>query len=154
MKRLSVKFLCLALSLLMVLCAAGCSEKKPLSSEEFRERCEDIGFTVTRGQTEEDIGITTLMAAKYSGFVLNYAELESSDRAGKVFDEIVEVYEKNNSSSTMKLTVNYGAHSYYHFTSGNSFYLVSRVENTLIYCTAEKAQKDSVIDVVKKLGYK
>ncbi|MBR6594239.1 MAG: hypothetical protein IKK83_03555 [Clostridia bacterium] len=154
MKMLCIRLFALCAAFVLVLSATGCGEKTALSPEEFRERCEEIGFTVTEGDVGEDGTVIKLLAAKYSGYVLNYSLLPDAATARGVFDEIVAAYERGNNTFVMSLSTSFGDHSYRHFTSGNSFYLVSRIADTIIYCTADKAHKDSITETVEKLGYK
>ena len=45
-------------------------------------------------------------------------------------------------------------YNYYAFTADGNFHMIARIGNTMLYCESEKENKDDIVEMVKKLGYK
>ena len=48
----------------------------------------------------------------------------------------------------------YVGYKYYAFTADGNFYIISRIDQTMLYCVADSAYKDEIIGHIEKLGYK
>ena len=141
----------------MLLCLSGCmSNKTPQTAEGFTQIMEEKGFEVA--DATEDIetnGVDArILVATGKNYQIQFHEFEDSDTGKLVFLNGKEVFDDKCSVKSMSLEMNTTNYNYYSFSSGKSFYLIARIEHTVISCVAEKEYKSEIIDLVKTLGYR
>ena len=133
---------------------AGCGARVAQTPDGFTEVMEASGFEVQDATEEADEGITAMLVATEENYQIDFFEFIDSGTAEDIFDEMAEYMNEEYSSKFMAIeiyTVNY---SYFAFTSGDSFYMIARIDNTMLCSIAAKEYKSEIVDLAKTLGYK
>ncbi len=154
MKNAFVMILALALAISLAGCTQASIEatKMPLLADDFRELMEAQALTVENVTDEihADALDIALMASSdtfsFLFFVLPGAEAAAEgfvNAAGEIqsIDSLVE-------QSVSRQGENY---QYFSRTTGDGYFVVSRIENTLLFVQAELSDKESVIEILKIL---
>jgi hypothetical protein len=79
--------------------------------------------------------------------------LPSKDSAVASFNSNKSDFEQMKNSGSSTGEVNIGNHNYYGLTTDEGYYVVSRVDNTMIYVNSSAEYKDEIKEVLKVLGY-
>ena len=149
MKRVLSLTLCvLLLSVLLM----GCSPKTVLSAADFQTKMEKKGFTV------QDVTATTpgigksVMIAYNTSFQVEYFELSSQSDAKGVFEnnKTIVSNQVSSKSTTSTTASNYDTFT---LTGDGQFFMLTRVDNTVLYCLTSSDNKDEVKEIFEYLGY-
>lgn len=149
------KILCAFLSVLMLAgLFAGCdTSRTPKSAEQFRNQMEAEGFTIV--DVTDEVGnsmLTNGLVAEGKDFQLEFYVFSTNEIGEQVYNENVRMFkeEYTNGTSSSMTASNY---NYFRYTTEEKFLLVSQIDNTMIWCSVDKACKDEVIRLVEALGY-
>lgn len=149
MKRvLSLTVCVLLLSVLLM----GCSPKTVLSGTDFQTKMEKKGFTV-QDVTASTPGIgKTVMVAYNTAFQVEYFELSNQSDAKGVFENNKSLVSNqiSNKSTTSTSASNYETFT---LTGDGKFFMLTRVDNTVLYCLTTSGNKDAVKEIFEHLGY-
>lgn len=148
------KLLCMVLVVVMIMSLAGCKARTVHTTDTFTEVMEGRGFTVYDVTETTDMGElkATALVAVGDKFQVELWTFETNKIAGRVFDNNRRIAE--NVTSTSHASVSSGDYDKYTQTTSEMYWFIARVENTFIYCVADKEYKDTVIDIMKELDVK
>ena len=155
-----MKKLNLILSTLMVLtivfALAGCSPKTPTTAENFTETMEKADFEVTDvTETTDSNGLATaIIVATKDDLKLEFWELTDSETADDIFYQNKSNFTDSHPVQTMSKSTTYQNYDYYSFLSDGDFHLITRIDNTMLYCEIDESDKDEILELVKELGYR
>jgi len=152
------RIVALLLSFAMIACTlAGCSPRTPTTIEAFTQTMEAEGFTmvdVTATTDTQGLATNVLLAINEDHrYQIELFILADNETGEGMFTYNKSYYDSEyaaKSSVTEIFTNNY---NYYAFTAGGQFHVVTRIDNTLLYCDADSAYKDEIVDLIEKLGY-
>ncbi|NLN97469.1 MAG: hypothetical protein GX127_03610 [Eubacteriaceae bacterium] len=139
----------LALSIILL---AGCGAKKSgMANDDFKAQMLEKGYEIV--DATDKVNPNTIGAVSIAikdGYQIEYYVAHSVDKAQTVYDLNVSSFkevdgEENNSQK--------GNYSSYEKTSADTFYTISKVDNTFIYSVAPVEYKDEIKQVIKDLGY-
>ena len=138
---------------LVLLCS--CSSKTAKTAQEFTDFAEDNGFTVSdvTEETETNGLVKTILLANCEDYQLEFLVLNDADTAESVFYGNVENFDSEAALKTSTKQVDTSNYNYYEFVSDDMFCVVSRVEDTMLLCVADKEFKDDILEDIKQLGY-
>ncbi len=139
------------LSLVLVLCAlVGCAPLTGCSKEDFVIAAEEQGFTVSL-PTGENISVVVADNGKYKILFYEYKDEKASRDAFSLREE---AFDRKYHEKYMSLKQNSDNYNYYSFTANEEFHIISRVDNTLFFCEADKKYKDEILAFAEELGYR
>lgn len=143
--------------LIMVFCfMTACSSKTPQTVTGFTKIMEAAKFDVqdVTSSTETNGIATTVLVAVGEDYQIEFFELTDSEMGENVFYYNKQLFLDEHSTTSMSQEFTSDNYNYYHFDADGNFHLIAHIENTMIYCEAEKEYKNEIIEFVKTLGYK
>jgi roadblock/LC7 domain-containing protein len=138
-----------------ILIFSGCSTNKtPLTSDGFKEKMEEAGFEIydITDQYEEGLLDAAFVTMK-EDYKLEFYVLNTSDDAKAMYNANKSDFEDLRSGNSAYNSVNLGNHASYKLTTEDGYYVVSRIDNTLVFVKTDKKNKDAINKVLKDLGY-
>ena len=146
-------FLCLILLLGMM---TACQKKMPLTAAGFTEIMENAGLEVRDDSDaiDEDSLPTAVMYAAGKDYLIEYYAFADSQTAQRCFDSNQKDFDEENPRKTMTVQITSGRYDYYAFTTSDQFYVLTRIENTMVGCITDAQYKQAVLEHIEALGYK
>ena len=144
-------------SIVVLMCTlCSCSAKTAIDAETFTKTMEAENFTVTdvTSNTETNGLATSVLVAENENYQIEFYVLTNNDTGESVFYNNRNLFDDEHSVKTMASETSYGNYNYYAFSADGNFHLIARVDHTMIWCEADKAYKEEIVDLVQKLGYK
>ncbi len=151
----AISFILLVAMLTIILSGCGGS-RTPLSTDEFTQIMETVGFDVQDVTADTDtngLGNAVLIAVG-ENYQIEFYELVDSETGEQLFGYEKAIFDEAESVKVLSTEMNVNNYNYYAFTGGDTFYLIARIDNTLIYCVASNEYKSEIVDHIKALGYK
>ena len=135
----------------LVIILSGCGNKKIITGEKFYNTFSKLNYAVNyvTSQTEDE-SIKEIITANNMKYQFEYFEFDSIDSAKKSFESNKKDFELISDNNKYVSKYNYEK-----FTQeGKSKYnILVRVDNTLIYCSANIEYKNEVKKDLGKIGY-
>jgi len=144
--------------LLLIFCTvlAGCGKKEPINAESFNDIMTDKGYLVLDSAELYDAD-TSILESSYiavgDGYQIEFLEFKKEKDAKYSYGLNVEKFKSNKGSSHLSSSKDFFNYSTFNLTSDDHFYIVSRIDNTLIYSEAPEEFKDEIKKVFEELGY-
>jgi len=153
--KIIVFFLCITM---ITVSFVGCSSKMPITSNQFSQTMIAANFTVenvtARTQTN-GLATSVIVAVKDDGsYQIEFWELTDGEVGKNVYNNNKKQLSKEHSSKAVLSEFNLGNYNYYAFTADGNFHMVTRIDNTMLYCEVDKEYKEEIIDFAEQLGYK
>ncbi len=153
MKKLKVILL-----LILVIFLSACSfDKKAIDSSEFKEIMRDNSYYVVNSKdqfSEYDYILNSYIAIdSQQNYQIEFYELEDEENAIAFYDYNKDIFEGYKISTSIYTDVSFSNNSKYTLTTDDSYRVLSRVDNTVIYISVDKKYKDEVKSILKELGY-
>ena len=140
--------------LAMMLTACG-QERTPITYAQYEETCRDAGLDITEatGEYSSHVGLTEAYTAisEDNTWQVTYLHMKNSSDALNVYSALIADYELIR-TGTRKQIEN-GNYKYYNVRSGDVYQSASLIEDTLILAEGNTSQKETMQDMVEKLGY-
>ncbi len=141
----------ITLVICLVIILSGCGNKKIVTSDKFYNTYSKLNYVINEvTEQTEDESIKKIITANNMKYQIEYFEFDSIDNAKKSFESNKKSFERisDNNNYTSK-------NNYEKFTQEekDKFNVIVRVDNTLIYCSANIEYKDQVKKDIKKIGY-
>lgn len=152
MKKLSQHIFIIVLLLFSL---TACQSKEPVTADVFQTTLEAQQYTVV-DITDQYAGfehILRALATEADGVHIEFFEINSKDNATAMFNNnqaTVEAYKGSSSSSSSTSTSNYQRYS---LTTSDTYYIIERVDTTMVYAYSDKAQKEALDGIFTELGY-
>lgn len=150
MKKILYSVLCLFL--LMSLCA--CSNKKGISTIDFKDTLKSEGYYVTDITNDVDGNdFKVALLANNKKYQIEYYEFKDEKKAKKAYEsnkKMFENYKKKDSKEKEKTKTNY---SFYSLKTTDTYYSASRSGKTLIYTQANSEYSKELKKLFNKLNY-
>lgn len=142
---------------LAVFCLIGltaCGKKEAVSLEKFNALMEEEGYTIAdaTGQVAPE-QITAISLAMNDYYQIEFYVFTDADAAASTYVHNQNIFEGYKSGGYVDVYKNIGNYNYYALTSNGVYYLISRIDNTMIYVVADAGKSSEVNAVVKKIGY-
>lgn len=156
MKR--IKKIAVTLFLFIVLFSlTGCKNKDSITAQEFKSRMEKENFVLTdaKSQFSEYNYIQSVYVArdKDDEYQIEFYQMSDDTNAQNFFNTNKTIFEQNKSSSSSQTSKSVKNYSKYTLTSNGKYYVVSRINNTVIYASVDEEHKDDVKDILDELNY-
>lgn len=124
--------------------------KKAIDAEYFIKTTTDLGYTSSKVTTSSSV-IDSYSAKKENCKIDFY--VTSSELAEKNFNRIKRQYETLKDDSSVETSVSVNNYSKYTLSTNETYMIVTRIENTIMFTQTDKDYKDSVKDTFDQLGY-
>ena len=145
------------ISLAMMICLmTACGSKTPQTDIGFTRVMESAGLEVQNVTTDTETNslATLVLIAVGENYQIEFYEFSDSETGEAVFYNNKQIFEDEHSFKTMSSETASGNYNYFAFNADGNFHMISRIDNTMLYCEAAKEYKSEIIDLVKTLGYK
>ena len=150
------KFLSVILGLTLIFSLVGCGSinKEVLTAESFQsyfEGKEDYKvFDITFQCEGQNVKTALASDDVKDGYSLEYYIYEDEVNAQKMYDEIVEIIAQFVKEPLVEEGENYNKYS---GASSSTYWSLTKVENTVLYCETAKTFQEEISSVVMGLGY-
>lgn len=145
------RFLSIFIMMLIVFILSACGNKKALSKSEISNKLSHNGFIITDVTNQiEDSNISYVSSANNNKFQLEYYVFVDENMAKKAYESNKESFEENKTKGKEK---NNGTYQKYTQQLSDTYNLISRVDNTLIYSSVNIEYKKDLNKIIKELGY-
>lgn len=154
MKRLKRNFCLLLLLVVGMVGMTGCAKREAVTVSEFNEVMEAAGYEIVdaSGQLPGNVAKQISIALK-EDYQVEFYVFVDTETAVYSFNKNRDLFEDNNGSYRTQVSKSIGNYSYFCLTCNDKIYLLSRVEDTMIYVVADADYKDDITAMLKKLGY-
>lgn len=152
-RRMIVMLLCVVMIAGMM---TGCQKKIPQTAAEFTQIMETAGLAVrdNTGNGDENDKLTAKLYAIDENYTIEYYAFEDSGAAQRVYNSNYRTFDEENPVKTLSAKMTTSRYDYCAFTAGGQFYVIARIENTLVGCVADAEYKQEILSHIKALGYK
>ncbi len=141
-------------SLLVVLIICGCSSKYALSPSEFKIQMENNKYKVVDVMDSYQYeGLRKAYKAFNKNYDITYFKLETKEQAINFYESSQVNLNLNKISNKKETNISTKYYGKYTLTTSDSYLMLSRIDNTVIYTTLDKKYKDSVKKIIKRIGY-
>lgn len=145
------RFLSIFIMMVIVFILSACGNKKALSKSEISNKLSHNGFIITDVTNQiEDSNISYVSSANNNKFQLEYYVFVDENMAKKAYESNKESFEENKTKGKEK---NNGTYQKYTQQLSDTYNLISRVDNTLIYSSVNIEYKKDLNKIIKELGY-
>lgn len=146
----------ISILIITLLFLTGCT-KKSITVDEFTSSFDESEYTIN---TYEEGTIDTIIDGLESGayitngaYTIDFYILENSAKAHELFMSEKEEFEANKDTQVSENKESGKNYETYELTTSLMYMYTSRIDNTLIYISANKEDKNGIKDLIKKLGY-
>jgi len=142
------------LILMILLCTSCATSKTPVTSEAFKEIMEDEGYDIYEITDQYEEGqFDSAQIAMKDDYKVEFYVLPTDDAAISMYNINKSDFENLKGSNSANKYVEVGNYGFYELTTGDGYYALSRVDNTLVFIKTDKENKDEMKKVLKNLGY-
>lgn len=153
MKRTRIAML-LCMAVLMGLMTA-CQKKMPQTAAGFTQIMVAAGFEVNdESDSNEETIATAAVYAVGENYQIEYYGYEDSDTARRVYTNNRNQLDADHPSKRLSAQVNTNRYNYFAFSTEADFYVIARIENTVVYCAADAEHREEILTHMEVLGYK
>jgi len=141
--------------LLIAAVFAGCSfTRTPLTAQQFQSKTEQMGYAIVDAtdQFEEGAAEVVLLALK-EDHQIEFFVFPSSDAAVQNYNQNVETVKQESASLSVHKEVDMSNYNYYIRTTNDRYYVVSRIDNTMLYAAVSEEATDAAKETILALGY-
>ena len=141
--------------LLTLFITTGCMNKKAITTSEFKSKMDNKGFTITdvKEQYAQYDYVEEATIASNGNYQIEFYKISNVDKANGMFNTNKKIFKESKGNGAIETTNKMGNYENYSLTSGGYYMYLCRVDNTLIYIKVNTTYKDSVINIIKDLGY-
>ncbi len=151
----NLKILCL-LIMAILLTACG-SSKKPISDDEFKNVMNENDYYVEN--VLNDFSDYSYIKGAYiaikngKNYQIEFYELENNYYAKSFYDINKEIFEASQTNNSIYKNIDLNDTNKYTLINEDSYKVISRIENTVIYVDVNKKYMDDINSILKKLKY-
>ena len=150
------KLLLVVLCFIMIFMVTGCGKKTVLSSDEFKAKASELGYTSKAAKDQfakEDYIKEVTLAINSKGFQAEFYVFADKNSAVSVFNTNKTKFENSKEGKSLESSSSMANYSAYSLVSGGKYMHICRVEDTMLYVDVEEQYKDEVQKLIKELGY-
>lgn len=145
------RFFLVCVLFLIGLLLTACGDKKALTVDQVSSKLFSNGFTITDVTNQmEDKSISYVASANNGRFQIEYYVFVSEEEAKKAYEGNKTGFESNKNKGKEKI-----GETYQKYTQqlSDTYNLITRVDNTLLYSSVNIEYKKDLNKVIKDLGY-
>ncbi len=157
MKKFKI-LLTLVLSFALLIGLTGCGKKTAIGPEDFKKKMEDAGYNVT-DVTSQYANSEYAMEKVYIAYdndkthQLEFYKVSSSEEADRIYESEKKKFEATASDNKTYSNVELGNYKKYVLKSNGTFKLISKIDDTFIYCNVDDKFGNKMAEFVKNFGY-
>ena len=146
------KYIKIVIVLLVVLILTGCEDKKTaLNQKQITDKLYKLEFFVDDNtKLMEDSTMRTALSAYNSKYQIEYYIFKDEKRAKEAFQDNKKYFDNNGKKGKEKTKKNY---SKYVQELSDTYNVLTRVDNTLLYISSNIEYKSNIKKVLKELNY-
>ena len=145
-----IKIVAAVLAAAAVLAVSGCSARTPLTADSFEKLAKSQGFKVEAAGAADSSVTKSLTATKAeSDTAITFTVFKDGSSAADQFS----AQKKTASPSGGGQSVDSATYSRYTVTNGELYYVIVRMDSTLLSCQAKITNKDEADNLVKAAKY-
>ena len=149
------KKICKVISIILVFIICGCGRKYPLSPNQFQRIMDNNKYEITEVTDNYHYeGLNKAYKASNKKYDINYYKLNTTEQAINFYESSQVNLNLNKINNKTKTDYSSNHYSKYTLTSSDSYLILSRIDNTVIYSSVDKKYKKDINKIVKKIGYK
>ncbi len=151
------KLISVILLILIALTFGACGQERvPQSVEGFQSLMTEAGYELYDATLTTDTGskANSVLLALDENYTIEYYNFIDDATAEYSFNSNKEIFENENTTKVMVKELSFNDYDYYSYSSTDNFYMVSRINNTMLYCVADKEYREDIVEVAEMLGYK
>lgn len=146
------------LVVLSILCLfiTGCGNKKSITAKEFKSILEQEKFEVidmTKEVTNDDIVKIYIAVDSNKKYQFVFYETRNSSLVKELFTENQNSLESRKHSGYAETTLSLFNYNKYTLNTGGYYFVVSRINNTLVLAQSTSKDKKHLQAILKKIGY-
>lgn len=140
---------------LLAMSLTACSSKEAATADAFQKKLESLGYEVVdiTAQYAQFEHIQKALGLEKGGVHIEFFKINSKDAATAMFNGNSERVKKFKSSGAVESSVSVSNYQTYSLTTDETYYTVSRIDDTLIYAYSSKEKKDVLQDILSGLDY-
>ncbi|NLL78391.1 MAG: hypothetical protein GX234_00995 [Clostridiales bacterium] len=149
------KRLFLVYAAVLMLCCTACGKSKtPITAADFTNQMESAGFDIqdATGQFAEG-EVESVTLAMCENYQLEFYVLPSKEQAAGAYEQNRTSFENVQGAKSSHVSVTLGNYGYYYRVVDDRVFLISYIDNTLLYCVADSAYADEIKEYAKEAGY-
>ncbi len=159
MKKNSRKVIFVSLFLLLAVLLTGC-KRTALTTDQFKEAIEKKEYEIQEitiekvpddSKSNHRSAVEGYAVNKYEDFT--FIEYTDADAASDAFDFEKSDLEDLKDGVTSELSVNLPNYNKYELTVNKKYYVISRIEKTILRIEASSKDKKEIKSLLKELGY-
>jgi len=153
MKKIKV-LMFLITSLVVLTFLTGCTNKTPITGDEFKVSMEENGYTIY--ETDDFSNIDSILGvyiAKKNDSQIEFYQMDSVDYAKDFYENNEGILETMTGSASFNSKINMANYSKCTFLYDDEYYIVSRIEDSVIYVSGTSDDKDEINKILEDLGY-
>ena len=148
----------IVLSIIMIAAVfmlAGCFKKTVLTSAEFKERAEKLGYHIVdiSEQYASAEQMKEAIIAVKEGYQTEFYVLDTAENAKSMFEKNKDNFESKITGTSSKSEANMGNYNTYTLNNNGEYYHLCRVDNTLLFVHVKDQYKEDVTKLIDELGY-
>lgn len=133
--------------------STGCEQRKSLSSTDFKDRLENIGYSVQNVTDLYDVETnSSVSVALHSDYEILFHVLTNEESA-KSFYTITKRQYKEEDKKSRKTENNKGSYEKFTSKGKQKYKVVIRVDKTVLLASTDKKHQKEIDEIVRKLGY-
>ena len=146
---------CVILVISLMVTLTACRTREPVTSDVFKEKAEDLGYTVSNitDQYAQYTYILKCVGFETDSIHMEFFEIDSSDNAVSFFDANKTQVETYKSSGTTETSVSVNSYQKYTLKTQEKYYIVVQVGTTAIYSYCDKSESEQLDNLIKAIDY-
>jgi len=138
----------------MITLTACSLERTAITGDEFVQKMESAGYEIVNvtGQFEDGLVEVAYIAIK-GNYQIEFFVVPTIDQAKAAYNSNKTDFEALGGGSASTKSVAINNYSYFTLTTSQGYHHVSRIDNTFIYVSTDKAHRDEIREILSDLGY-
>ena len=141
----------------VTLTITACGGNKAITSDEFKSKMESKNFTIYNTKSQfasyDQVKEALLAYNEEKDYKIEFYILDTKDSAKIFYKTNKENFEEEKEGLATTTSVDLNNKNRYTQADSNTFKLISRIDNTVIYVNVNKEYKEDVSNILKELGY-
>lgn len=143
----------LALVVLISLFCTGCSARTPVTAEEFEAQASAVGFTVETPSVDPETYVSARTAYDQTiDMQIDFAVCKDQETATTTYNGLKE-YIGEPKTAERTTNVDSAAYSKYTVENGELYFVIARIEDTVLYGTGKLAQRNKMDELLSAIQY-
>lgn len=138
----------------------GCGNKKSLTAEEFKNKMEKEKYIITDATNQfKDIEEAKYLKKVYIAsdkdykYQVEFYEFDTKSNATNFLEHNKNLFENEKEGASSYTEVNLFNYNRYTLNTGNKYFVLSRIDNTVVYVNNDSQYKEQINALLKIVNY-